>query len=74
MFEDNDEDLRKQVIEGLDRVLHELGEIDRALAGADRAADGGMIREARRRTLLLTDETQGFFTWATETRLNPPPN
>jgi hypothetical protein len=68
------EDLRRTLIDGLDRILHELGEIDRALVAAPRTEDLGMIREARRQTQEVLDVAQGFFTWITQTRLDQEPN
>lgn len=72
--EDDALDLRRTLIDGLDRILHEIGRIDNALIFAPRAEDLGMVREARGRTVLLFDQANAFFAWVTDTRLNPPPN
>lgn len=75
MDDDHDDpDLKRVLIEGLDRILFELGRIDTALLDAPRDEDLGMIREARRRTTILFDQANAFFTWVTDTRLMIPPN
>ena len=66
--------LLQELVEGLDRVLFELARIDDALVHADRTEDMGMIREARRRTMLLDAAAEKFLRWVTDTRLGPPPN
>ena len=71
---DEEQDLRKVLIDRLDGILHALGEMDRALVAAPRTEDVGMIREARRQTRELLEAAQRFFTWVADTRLDPPPN